>query len=361
MTTYFNQRTMFINKKSSSNIIKPSLSTLNEKPMLMSNSTDGSYDNGIQQKQDQQHQAATRSNLFLNYLTSFSKKKNQPNQSHQPDTSEIIIKQILDNNKNISSSFQNAKNVFANNANDGNNKEPRSTDVITAKGKKFNLVKSLIKKHELENHSHITAAALKLNKNREEFSTNSNFSVQKNNNNKMTKFDQKNNEIFLRKNLEIVGNIDNWTIERNNLSPDLTSSFNMSPSSSSNSSNNSCSNSMNFNDSQNTFTFTNNKDQGHSEQEAFPTLAFDNLTYSSSIDDLDKDHSEFTYLNNRSHKNNVKSNKDSNQTCQQNKPISNNVLSQNINKKNLKSIKRKDRMKKRVDETLVIENNFSQK
>lgn len=356
MTTHSNQRAMFTKKINSSNIIRrdPSLSTLSEKPLITSNNAQvsslktahGNYDNGIQQ------QAATRSNIFLNYLTSFSKRKHQQLKSQSDNKSEKIIKQILDNNKNISSSFQNAQNVFANNAsyistNDGNNKEPRSSE------NKFNLVKSLIKKHELENHNHITAE--KRNSLPQRELTASQISIQ----NKMTKFDQK-SEIFLRKNLEIIGNTDNWTVENNNLNPDLTNSFNMSPSSSSNSSNNSCSNSMNFNDSQNTFTFSNNKYQGHSEQESFAMLAFDNLTYSSSIDDLDKDHSEFTYLNNRSHENNEKNTEDSNQNCQ-NQPISSNVLSQNINKKNLKSIKRKDRMKKRVDEHTTHENDFGQR
>ncbi len=98
--------------------------------------------------------------------------------------------------------------------------------------------------------------------------------------------------------------------------------------------------------------------------EFLPALAFDNLTYTSSSDELDMDCElqSLACLKNRSpqRNENISDNSTKKQPLQQQQQTNannNNFLVQNCNlKKNLKSIKRKDRLKKKTDESGIAMN-----
>ncbi len=315
---------------------------------------------------------ADSANLFLNYFTNFSRKTINPHTAdiQQPEQStSSMLKNFLDSKKNIGATAACVKNVSINsrlnaNYNNNNSNVSKNRDEIKTDENSLNLVKSLVKKHESlkQRPNHITTTKDPVfTKNT---SSHSNSFLQKA---KVFQKQENSNCVFLnsmstkmiRNNLEII--------PANNLDSDMSNSLNLSPSSSSNSSSNSCCNSENFNDSN---TSTNNSlrtqftDTRNMMPEFLPALAFDNLTYTSSSDELDMDCElqSLACLKNRSpqRNENISDNSTKKQPLQQQQQTNannNNFLVQNCNlKKNLKSIKRKDRLKKKTDESGIAMN-----
>ncbi len=309
-------------------------------------------------------------NLFLNYFTNFSRKAIKPQtadiQTPEQQSTSSMLKTFLDSKKNMNTSAACVRNVSINTISNANNNNNNVSNNHDENKKSFNLVKSLVKKHESlkQRPSHITTIpkpAIKDPGFAQNISSHSNLFLQKS---KVFQKQENSNCVFLnskstnmiRNNLEII--------PANNMDSDLSYSLDLSPSSSSNNSSNSCNNSGNFSDSNtnNNLLRANFLDIRNMKHEFFSALAFDNLTYASSSDELDMgcDLQSSNCLNNRSPQRNEKivDNSTNKQPLQQQiHANNNNFLGQSCNlKKNLKSIKRKDRLKKKLDESSIVMN-----
>lgn len=303
-------------------------------------------------------------NVFLNYFNALSRKKSsvavvQP-ASPPPQLTTTTCGDIED--KTVTREGEvNVRNVL--DAKNNNGEIAR-----------FNLVKSLVRKHELEidnnNNNNNNRASLNPSNrlqliNETESGQQRFFITSKSTSNKLEKI-----------NCDLFTDSSNSSMRSSDLSS-AHNSLSLSPSSSSNSSSNSCNNSGNFSDSTSPQVSAYNNTQPtktttEAEASFLDTVAFafDNLTYSSSADDvLDLDYSSSSRSNNKINKTNEKTSLSGHVTCNsydESKGFSDCAVAeatehQQLQKKNLKSIKRKDRMKKRVDEPPMSVNIFSNK